>query len=155
MWSRKQSNSALYWCNKSWQTCIQSYFCSYVSICGIHLVQTLQYSSVAAIVSNTLKPTLISVHSSLFVIHWFTWMSWWRLFILVVWQLCMIIEHGLSFILLSQPLKRTIHHFTVFTSTSHECSANVNECQRVQFFCFVCLQGEIQWPPPLLHTTSI
>ena len=32
-----------------------------------------------SIISNTLQPTLISVHSSLFVIHWFTWMSWWRL----------------------------------------------------------------------------
>ena len=85
---RKLSLSAQYWFNRSWQTCIQCSFCYYVSISGTHLVQTLQYSNIAVIVSKTLKLMLSSIHSSLFIILWFmlhiwksAWLSWtWLVF---------------------------------------------------------------------------
>jgi len=44
--SRKLSPSVLYWFNRSWPTCIQCSFGSCVSICGTHLVQTLQWSCI-------------------------------------------------------------------------------------------------------------
>ena len=49
-----------------------------VPVHGIHLAQTLQYSSVSTIVSSSLKPIFSSIHSSLVNIWWFAWISWLR-----------------------------------------------------------------------------
>ena len=50
-------------------------------MCGTHLVQNLEYFSVATIVSNSLKPRFSSVYSFLVVVHQFAWMSRLRHFI--------------------------------------------------------------------------
>lgn len=46
-------------------------YCSWVSTCGMQLVQTLWYFNIASIVSIALKPILSSLHSSVSVIQWF------------------------------------------------------------------------------------
>ena len=73
MQSKKLSPSVLSWFSRSWQTYLQWPFCFYscVIMYGTHLAQTLQYSNVAKIISDTLKLTLSSVHSFLVIIHWF------------------------------------------------------------------------------------
>lgn len=53
--ARKISPSASYWFNRSWQIGMWSSFCSCVIIHGIHLAQSLQYSNIATVFSNTLK----------------------------------------------------------------------------------------------------
>jgi len=63
-----QSSSALYGFSRSWQTYIWCPFCFVVSICEIHLMQTLQYSNVASIVSRAMKLILSSVRSPLVVV---------------------------------------------------------------------------------------
>lgn len=79
--SRKLSPSGSYWFSRSWQTFIPCSFCSYVSIGGTHLVQTLWYFNV---ISNTLKQIFI-LYSFLIIICWFPWMNF------VVWHLCVAI----------------------------------------------------------------
>lgn len=78
---RKLPPSALRWFNRSRQTecihtvCIQCSFSSCVSIHGMHLTQTSQYANIATNICNALNPIFSSIHSSLFVIHWFRQMS--------------------------------------------------------------------------------
>ena len=64
--------SDLYWFHRSWQNCICCSFCSCV---WAFSAQTSQYSSIISIISNTLKPILSSVQSSLVIIWWFAWMN--------------------------------------------------------------------------------
>ena len=88
MWSRKLSPSALYWFNRSWQTCVWYTFISCVRIYRTNLAETLQYFNVATIIYNTLKPIFSSVHSSLVVICWFVCWADWDHFML--WHLCVV-----------------------------------------------------------------
>lgn len=76
MWSMELSPSASYWFAWSWQTCIQCYFCSYVTTCGTQLVQTSWFFNVATTVSNSLRLIFTSVHNSLIIISRFSLMSW-------------------------------------------------------------------------------
>jgi hypothetical protein len=78
----------------------------------------IQYSNVATIVSNALKPIFSSVHSSLVVIRWFTWMSWSRQSSFRgVTAVHGRLERGLPSTSLSSLLKRLTNHHTVRTST--------------------------------------
>ena len=115
MRSRKLSPSAMYWSNRSWQTCIQCSFCSCMSIHGTHLAQTLRYSNIASIGSNVLKAIFIN-SSLVIIIYWFVWMSRLRCSsFCVVTAVHGHLKHGLSFTSLSPQLKHTTHHLTVLT----------------------------------------
>jgi len=93
-------------------------FCFSVTICGTHMVQILWYSSIATIVSNTLKLIFNSIHSSLVTIYRFTWMSWLRFSSFYgVTAMQGHPERGLSFTSLSPLLKSTTHCLTVIVST--------------------------------------
>jgi len=117
MQSWKQSSSALNWVNMSWQACIQCSFCSCVSIHRTHLLQTLQYFSVATIISNALKLIFRSIHSSVLVIHWFAQMSWSRHSSSCETAVHGYMEWNLPSMSLSPLLKCTTHCLTVLTAS--------------------------------------
>lgn len=79
MQSRKRSPSALYWFYMSSTKLLTVSFCSFVNIHVTHLLETLWYSNIATIISNSLKLIFNSIPSVLIAIHEFKWMSWSRL----------------------------------------------------------------------------
>ena len=113
------------------------FFSSCTSIHGTHLEETFWYSSIATIVSNTLKLIFSSVHSALVMICWFTWMSWSRCYSFCgVRSVCGHLEHVLSFMsqlpLLHHPLPRCAHIHSLVSINVQQASVNVNGCH---FFC--------------------
>ena len=101
-----------------------------MSIYETHLPQTLWYSNITNIISNALKLTFRFIHSSLVIIHQFTWMVWFG-----VTAVHSCLECGLLLTSLSPLLKCITHCLTVLTSTVwSKCLANVDEWQGVQFF---------------------
>ena len=134
---------------------IRCSFCSFVSICGTFLVQTSQYSNVATIFSNSLKPIFSCVRSSLVIICWFMWMSWSQHFSFHGVTTVHVCQNVNCFSLLLL-LRHTTHCLTLLTSTVcfHKYSASSDECQwvpflflfffffawrnSVTFICFVC-----------------
>ena len=124
--TQEAATSASYYFNRSWQTCTWCYLCSWVSICGTHLVQTLQYSYIATIVSKALKLIFSSVHSSLIVIHQML-MNWSKCssFCGVTAVYCCP-ECGLSFMSLFPLLKLTTCQCSHPLFSLQKPSANVN-----------------------------
>ena len=136
IWSSRLSPLVLYWFNRSWQTCIRC-FCSCVSTYGTLLTQTLLYSHVITIISNTLKPMFSSIHSSLMVIHWFVWMSWEHCSLHGVTAVHGFLECAFFFTLLK--LTASLYSHALFGLQKH--SEIINEYQWVQLF----LHEGIQW----------
>ena len=130
-WSRKPSPSALCWFSRSWQSCIQCSFCSSVSNHETHLLQTLRYSNIATIVSNTFKMVFSSVHSTLKSTS-SPGLGDWDALHFVVWQLCMAIWNMAC-------LSCCCHHCLVSINVQ-QALVNVNRCY---FFLHRGIQGHL------------
>jgi hypothetical protein len=137
--------------NGSWQACTWWSSCSCMSIRGTHLAQTLWYSNVASIVSDTLNLTFSSVQRYLVIICRFAQMSWsshssFR----EVAAMQDHPEHGLSHITVATA---EMHHPLPHFAPIH-ClvSVNVQQASMNVKGCSFFLHREIQWHLCFVHT---
>lgn len=104
--------------NCSWWTCVHYSFCCCVFIYRLLLEQSLVYSSVNIVVFSAWSPVCSSALGFLFLIHWFTRMSWCRHSSFHgVTYMHSLLQCDFSFLSVLPPLKHKTPRLTALTFT--------------------------------------